>query len=189
MVTAGTYQKVALFHSAERLNYLATALGDLAAQYGWRLHAWAIFANHYHFVGDSQEPATLKRLVQYFHSVSAKFVNRLDGTVGRTVWFQYWDTQLTYPKAIAARLNYVHSSAVKHGLVAHAEDYPWCSAGWFQQNAPRSLYRTIVSFPCDRLSIPDSYSLSCRGARAPSVSAFGRWSAGARLSLCACRAG
>jgi putative transposase len=159
MVTAGTYQKVAFFDSAERLNYLATALAELARQYGWRLHAWAIFPNHYHFVGDSQEPATLKRLVQYLHSVSAKFVNRLDAAAGRTVWFQYWDTRLTYQKSIAARLNYVHRNAVKHGLVAHAEDYPWCSAGWFRQNAPRSLFNTITSFPDDGLAIPDEYSV------------------------------
>ena len=157
MVTAGTYQKAAFFHSAERLNYLATALAALTEEYGWRLHAWAIFPNHYHFIGDAQETATLRRLVQYLHSVSAKFVNRLDGAAGRKVWFQYWDTELTYQKAIAARLSYVHANAVKHRLVARAEDYPWCSAGWFRQRAPRSLCSTIMSFPCDRLAIPDDY--------------------------------
>jgi putative transposase len=85
MVTAGTYGKEPLFHSSERLNYLTNALMTLAGEYGWRLQAWAVFSNHYHFIGESEKPTTLRRLIQYLHSISAKRLNLLDGTPGRIV--------------------------------------------------------------------------------------------------------
>jgi len=49
-VTAGTYQKVAHFNTAERLDYVHENLLALAARYEWRLQAWAVMHNHYHFV-------------------------------------------------------------------------------------------------------------------------------------------
>ncbi|MBS1840732.1 MAG: transposase [Acidobacteria bacterium] len=172
IVTAATRRKEHLFRSAERLNYLTNALITLSEEYGWRLQAWAIFSNHYHFVAASQTPKTLRRLIQYLHSVSAKHINLHDGQPGRNVWFQYWDTRLTNEKSYFARLNYVHSNAVKHGLVKRAETYPWCSAGWFAMRASRPFYETVRRFPCDRVSVPDEFdvcptlNVEC-GSRAP----------------------
>jgi len=159
MVTAGTYGKENLFHSSERLNFVTNALMILAEEYGWGLQAWAVFSNHYHFIGESQKPATLRRLIQYLHSISAKHINALDGKPGRKVWFQYWDTQLTYQKAYMARLNYVHTNALRHGLVRHAERYPWCSAGWFARRATRSFQQSVRSFPCDKVVVPDEFKV------------------------------
>ena len=52
-VTAGTYLKEHHFRSAERLEILQTELLTLARRFEWQLEAWAIFSNHYHFVGHS----------------------------------------------------------------------------------------------------------------------------------------
>ena len=44
-----------------------------------------MLSNHYHFVARSPEdPATLKRVVSKLHMLTAKEVNRLDGTPGRS---------------------------------------------------------------------------------------------------------
>ena len=75
------------------------------------------------------------------------------------MWFQYWDTQLTYEKSYLARLNYVHTNAVRHGLVRQAEQYLWCSAGWFLRRAPRSFYGTVRRFPCDKVTVPDEFEV------------------------------
>jgi putative transposase len=109
MVTAATYQRRPLFCSARRLTYLCDALLDLAPRYGWKLEAWAVFPNHYHFVATSQEKAaTLKRFISHLHTVTAKGINGQDQTPRRRVWFQYWDSHLTYARSYLARLNYVH---------------------------------------------------------------------------------
>jgi len=51
MVTSGTYLKKPLFRGADRLRYLCEMLLKLAAEHAWQLQAWAVFPNHYHFVG------------------------------------------------------------------------------------------------------------------------------------------
>ena len=96
-------------------------------------------------------------MMQRLHSQTSRSLNRLDGTPGRTVWFQYWDTCLTFEPSYYARLNYVHSNAVKHGLVEKAIDYLFCSAAWFEDHADAALRRKISSFPCDQLDLEDDY--------------------------------
>jgi putative transposase len=159
IVTAGTYKGTHHFHDAERLTCLTKSLLALADKYGWELQAWAVFSNHYHFVAESRQPATLRRFVQHLHSVSAKHVNQLDGTLGRPIWFQYWDTLLGSQKSYLARLNYVHTNAVRHGLVREPSLYPWCSASWFQRTASRAFHATVMAFPSDRVSVPDEYDV------------------------------
>ena len=157
MVTAGTYQKAAFFQGAPRLTFLTESLLALAQTYALRLQAWAVFANHYHFVAESQTPSTLTRFVRHLNSISAKYVNRLDQSPGRKVWHQYWDTCLNYHKSFLARLRYVHANPVKHGLVANAEMYEWCSAAWFARTTEKSFHATVMSFPSGHLAVPDDF--------------------------------
>ena len=158
MVTAGTYEKRRLFSSDERLRMIQEKLFEVAAEYHWQLQAWAVMANHYHFIAvPDHEAATLADVVRTLHSGTALAVNQLDQASGRQVWFQYWDTHLTFEKSYLARLNYVHNNPVHHGLVPVASAYPWCSAGWFEQKANPSFYKTVSSFRYDKLRIPDDF--------------------------------
>ena len=157
IVTAATYQKQLYFASTARLTYLTNSLLALAEKYGCSLRAWAVFANHYHFVGTSAEREALRRLARHLHADTARYINEEDDATGRKIWFQYWDTQLTYHRSYLARLGYVHGNAVRHGLAREAEEYPWCSAGWFRRRAPRAFYRTVMEFPMDRVNVPDDF--------------------------------
>jgi putative transposase len=74
------------------------------------------------------DASSLRVLLSLLHEKTAKWANRLDRAPGRKVWFNYRETRLTYQKSYLARLNYTHQNAVKHGLVAAAHLYPWCSA-------------------------------------------------------------
>jgi len=158
MVTAGTYQKKRLFSSDELLTMVQDSLFRIAAEYRWQLQAWAIMANHYHFVAlPDGAPTSLANMVRRLHAQTATELNRKLATPGRKVWFQYWDTHLTFEKSYLARLNYVHNNPVHHGLVPAATAYQWCSAAWFERNAKPSFYRTVSNFKCDRLNVPDDF--------------------------------
>ncbi len=160
MVTAGTYQKVPHFRSAQRLQLLCDGLLRLANEYGWMLQAWAVFPNHYHFVAVSPpQPESLRHLVRRLHAFTAKKVNQLDGTPGRKVWFEYWDTQITNQRSYLARLHYVNDNAVHHGLVREPTLYAWCSAGWFLRKASPSFVRTVANFPYDRVGVSDAFEV------------------------------
>jgi putative transposase len=159
MVTCGTYLKLHHFRGADRLRTLCDALQAMALKYEWNLQAWAVFSNHYHIVALSPpRPGTLPIFLNELHSQTATAANGWDGTAGRQVWFQYWETHLTYQKSYFARLSYVHRNAVHHGLVREPSLYPWCSAGWFQRQATTSFYRTIMKFGTERLSVPDDFA-------------------------------
>ena len=81
----------------------------------------------------------------------------MDDMIGRSVWFNFWDTKLTYERSYLARLNYVHQNPVKHGLVNVANQYRWCSAAWFERTAAPAMVKTIYGFKIDKLNIADDY--------------------------------
>jgi len=158
IVTAGTYHKAMLFDTAEKRDFLLQSLFKEAERWEWGLQAWAVMANHYHFVAHAPEAAeTLKRLITSLHSKTAIWLNKKDGAPGRKVWFQYWDTCLTYQRSYLARLNYVHHNPVKHGLVTDAAEYPWCSMAWFEEKARAGFRKTVLSFKYDRVNVRDDF--------------------------------
>ena len=160
IVTASTYGKEPLFASRSRLTLLCKALFQASLERSWSLRAWAIFPNHYHFVADSCAPESLRDLIRHLHSVTARAVNGLDKRPGRKVWFQYWETRLKNQRSYFARLRYVHENPARHRVVRRSANYPWCSAGWFERRATPSFRKTVLSFPCDRISVVDDFEVS-----------------------------
>lgn len=124
MITAGTYQKNPLFNTPDKLTLLQNSLLTLSKKYHWNLKAWAIFANHYHFIADSTTPENLKALISELHLRTAQHINAIDHQLGRQVWFQYWDSFISYQRSYLARLNYVMKNPVKHRLTDLATNYP-----------------------------------------------------------------
>jgi putative transposase len=158
MVTAGTYRKEHFFKGDDRLDLLESSLLRLAKQYGWQLEAWAVFSNHYHFVGRSPMKAeSLKQFIAHLHADTAREVNKLDGTPSRKVWHNFWDTRLTFERSYLARLNYVHQNPGHHKLVPMANQYRWCSAAWFERTCPPATVKTIYSFKINQLKVPDDF--------------------------------
>ena len=158
MVTTGTYQKKSHLNTSERRDTFVEALFAGATEFGWSLQAWAVLPNHYHFIAISPaDPSSLRRFLGKLHMATSKHLNELDGQPGRKVWFQFWDSHITFERSYLARLNYVHHNPVHHGLVDNAENYQWCSAGWFGRNAPPSFVSTVKSFKIDALKVPDDF--------------------------------
>jgi putative transposase len=158
IVTAGTYRKERLFDGPDRLDMLTDTLLMLAEQYGWSLHAWSVFSNHYHFVALSPDnPGSLQPFIRHLHSVSARAVNALDGRPGRRVWHQYWDTLLTRESSYLARLNYVHHNPCKHGLVESAEAYRWRSARWLTEHSDEVFAARVRAMKTDLVRIEDDF--------------------------------
>ena len=96
-------------------------------------------------------------MISHLHTSTAAVVNREDSTPGRKLWFQYWETHLTFPRSYYARLNYVHHNAVHHRVARVASNYPWCSAAWFERVAEPAFRKRIFSLKYDKISVPDSF--------------------------------
>src|SRR4029077_20720900 len=102
-VTASTYLKAHHFRGANRLAVLHRGLLTVARDFGWRLEAWAVFSNHYHFIGHAPDTAadasSLSDMLSVLHTKTSGWINRLDVAPARRVWYNYRDTRLTYQKS------------------------------------------------------------------------------------------
>jgi putative transposase len=120
-----------------------------------------VFSNHYHFIAHSPATETdatsLTSMLSMLHVNTAGWVNKLDAAPGRQVWFNFRETRLTRQRSYLARLNYVHQNAVKHGLVAVAWQYPWCSAAWFERSASPAMVKSIYRFKTGRMALEDEF--------------------------------
>ncbi len=161
-VTASTYRKEHFFRERSRIEVLHRGLLTVARDFGWQLEAWAVFSNHYHFVGHSPAAGgeSLRAMLSRLHEKTAKWIDKLDGTPGRKVWHNWRDSRLSFEKSYLARLAYTHRNPVRHGLVPVASQYPWCSASWFERTASAAQVRTVYSFKEERISVPDDFDVS-----------------------------
>jgi putative transposase len=83
----------------------------------------------------------------------------MDGSAGRKVWFQYWESQITFQRSYFSRLRYVHEDAVHHGLVRGGGKLRMLfGPGWFERTASAAFRKTILTFAYGRLSIPDDFA-------------------------------
>jgi len=160
IVTASTYKKEHYFRGAERLAVFQRELLKVLADNQWHLEAWAVFSNHYHFIAHSppsSTPENLSDCLRFLHAKLAAWVNRRDGSIDRKVWHNFWETRLTDQRSYLARLNYVHQNPVRHGLVPAANQYPWCSASFFERVASPSIVKSIYRFKIDKVSVLDDF--------------------------------
>jgi putative transposase len=131
---------------------------SMSKQHGWQLEAWSVLSNHYHFIARGNPRSTnLADFLQKFHYDSACAVNELDKVAGRRIWYNFRDTRLTNQYGYLARLHYVHCNPVKHKLVPVANQYPWCSAAWFERTASPAQVKTIYGFKTDKVNVPDDF--------------------------------
>ena len=158
MITGGILYKRNIMDTDEKKAYFCKTLFNLTERFDWQLSAWAVLNNHYHFIGYSPEEADLlKEFIQKLHSLTARFFNQVDAKNGRKVWFNYWDTCITYEKSYLARVHYVNYNPLKHKIVDEIMEYPFCSYRWFKLNADEDLQRKVFSQKYDKVKVYDDF--------------------------------
>jgi len=85
-VTAGTLHKRPLFDTPAKRDLLERMVLSLARQRAWQLEAWAVLANHYHFVArGAPDSIPMREFLRELHSRSAIELNCMVGWGFRTV--------------------------------------------------------------------------------------------------------
>jgi len=160
IVTAGTYGKVSHLHNDERKQQWRKSLDFVVRREKWSVVAWVVLDNHYHILLQAPEGGAerLPQMLGDMHKYLGRRWNGADGTPGRRVWWNYWDTCLTREASYLARLNYIHWNPVKHGLVAQPEDYAFSSyRGFLEEQNGELVHRWEGDYPWDRVSIRDDF--------------------------------
>jgi putative transposase len=144
-------------------DWFEETLFTIASGYEWKLEAWAVLSNHYHFVAhipegpdEGERAASLRAGVRKLHSLTTKELNRRENKPGRTrLWQNFREKHLTRHESYLTRLNYVHRNAVHHGLVLQAVDWKWCSALKFKKAVSPAWLKTVASFQYDQIALID----------------------------------
>jgi putative transposase len=158
MVIGATLNKEKFFKEPTELDLLHQLLLDLAEHYQRKLEAWAVFPNHYHFIAQSpHDSKSLGKLITHLHASSARKLNELHTNPGRKIWYQYWDSRITFQASYLAQLNYVMQNPVKHKIVHKADQYRWCSAHWFETNASKAYFETVTNLNTDAVNVIDEF--------------------------------
>src|SRR5438874_10274460 len=90
IVTASTYRKLPHLNSPLRLDFFQDCLFKCASEFGWNFRAWAVLANHYHFIAASPpDPRTLRKFLGKLHMQTAKQLNHWDNTPGEKCGFNF----------------------------------------------------------------------------------------------------
>jgi putative transposase len=114
-VTASVVHSQRLFDTTEKRMVLQDVLKAAITQYGVRLYAWVILANHYHLLLRTSDTAPLHKFIKRLHGDSAIRLNKFVATPGRKVWYQYWDRFPRNERDFWAYFNYIHINPLKHG--------------------------------------------------------------------------
>ncbi len=158
MITAGTYKKIPYFKNKSKKSFLLDFLYNKFTQAGWKIDAWVILDNHYHLLVQSPHDASvLSTIIKEIHKFTALKLNKEDKIIGRKVWWNYWDTCITFEHSCFARLNYIHYNPVKHGYVSTPQDWNFSSYLEFHNTDSIEANRIGKMYPFDKMKLKDDF--------------------------------
>ncbi len=116
-ITASTIHRQRLLGTSDKRALVQNVLKKAVQQYGIRLYAWVILANHYHLLLKTSDVSPIYKFIKRLHGDSAVQLNKFDGLAGRQVWHQYWDRFPRSERDFWSYFNYIHINPIKHGYV------------------------------------------------------------------------
>jgi len=115
MLTASIYRQLHILHPLSHKEILRDQIKEMVEEFHLTLRAWVILDNHYHLLLKTRLGADLVQFFRRIHGRTSFELNGLDGTRGRQVWHNYWDTCIRSEKDYWTHFNYIHHNPVKHG--------------------------------------------------------------------------
>lgn len=113
--------------SVKRLAEFEESLLNACRDVSEKIFAWCVLINHYHILLRTDRIKELRKALGQLHGRTSRQWNLEDKTVGRKVWYNYFDREMKSHGHYWASLNYVHNNPVHHGYVEHWQDWPYSS--------------------------------------------------------------
>lgn len=123
---------------AEEIGALRAAVRVTRAERPFGIEAWVVLPDHIHCVwtlpaGDRDYP-TRWRLIKSRFSMGMAAGRLRPSHIARNergLWQRrYWEHHIRNEADLAAHVRYCWFNPVKHGFVAHPEDWAWSSVHW-----------------------------------------------------------
>ena len=159
-ITGATYEKKYHIEEESAKQRLIESISKGFMDYHWKLEDWVILNNHYHLIVEAPGNAeTLSGIMRDIHKFTAMWIkkNIISTKNVEKIWWNYWDTCLTFENSYNARLNYLWFNPVKHGLVDKPEDWKFGSYYYRFKEEPEYLKEMKHKYPFDRVKVFDDF--------------------------------
>ncbi len=159
-ITGVIYHKQKLLQSASAKHKLIHSIHLGFNSRGWKLEEWVVLHNHYHIMAEAPQRAdTLPFIIQDVHKFSAMWMKKYVKEAKRLlrIWWNYWDTCITYEKSYFARLNYLWYNPQKHALISQAENWKFGSLYYRIQNNKEYVSRLRTEYPFNLVKVKDDF--------------------------------
>jgi len=126
-ITASTFQKNNILQSDRMASLFVDVLSHYRRQGKYRLHEFVVMPDHFHLLITPVE--TLERSMQLIKG-GFSYRAKKELRFAHEIWQpSYYDRRVRDAEEYFAFREYIRRNAVKRGLVASPEKYPYCS-GW-----------------------------------------------------------
>ena len=159
-ITGATYEKKYFLLSDKAKARVFKSLYKGFNSLGWTLEDWVILHNHYHVMVNAPGNAeSLSAIIRDIHKFTALWIkkNISDSKNAEKIWWNYWDTCITYEKSYFTRLNYIWFNPVKHGLIEKAEDWKFGSYYYRYKTEEEYLQNLRKKYPFDKVKVKDDF--------------------------------
>lgn len=117
-------------------------------KHGYKMIAWVILDNHYHFLFRTIKSGYLSKMINQVHGFVSYQLNKINKTPGRKIFQNYWDRCMRDEADFWRRFNYIHHNPVKHGYVSRMEDYEFSSYNyWLKRKGKEWLNSCFETYP------------------------------------------
>ena len=131
IITASTVNRAHYLSTDDHLRAWLDTLQASTKESDITLRAWVVLYNHYHLLLKSRVGRNVGVFVGRLNGRTSRKFNLLDSTIGRQVWYSYWDTCIRTKADYWTRFNYIHNNPVKHGYVPGHADWEFSSYRYY----------------------------------------------------------
>jgi putative transposase len=159
-VTGSTYLKKHFLVSEKSKTRLLDSIKQSCEKYGWVLEDWVILDNHYHLMLNAPDRVdTLGAMFKEIHKFTAMWLkeNFTELKEEKKIFYNYWDSCITFEKSYFTRLNYIYYNPVRHGYIEEAGDYLGGSYRLRLQTEPDHLNQMKEKYPWDKIKVKDNF--------------------------------
>ena len=126
-ITASTVKGAHILATDKHFDLWTQALRELTKEFKIKMASWLALPNHYHLLFLPKSGWDIGSFMKRLNGRTSREFNLLDNTLGRSVWYTYWDTCIRDERGFWTRFNYIHYNPVKHGYVQQPQDWHYSS--------------------------------------------------------------
>ena len=93
----------------------------------FKLHAFSLMPNHFHLLIEQIEDVPISKLISKVCASYSKYINKKYDSVGHTFQDCFKSVPIENNPQLMWASAYIHTNAVKDGLVKHPAEYLWSS--------------------------------------------------------------